>query len=417
MRLISAALAVATMVGFLSAPAEVFAQFGDVDVFGNVVLSDDATLPDYGFYYDNPTTLDDEGTIPESGNRIDPFLGTAQVEYEGRVVGTSNVNFDIVVGRTASGQLLLNGAQLNDQNLILGDQGVVGSILRRGTGVMRIEGFGALYNNDPTILPVPLIASPSVAPRVATIGYDMWVGRSGTGVLELILGGQAQIQDVVYVGEDSGSIGDILIDGFDSFLQSGGFLQAGSTDPNEVDYMVVGRWGSGTMTIRNGGQSYNAARSVTTGDTEGFGAVVGAAFAADDSSPPGIGGTGLVTVDGLLSKWTVGGTLQIGAFHNNRVGIGPLAEEDLEGELAEYGSGIGHGTLRVTNGGLVSIVPPPLEDPSDVPNRLDFLVGRFGTVELDGGRIELLDVVDPSSTSTNPLPQLDNGRLINDGVV
>ena len=35
-------------------------------------------------------------------------------------------------------------------------------------------------------------------------------------------------------------------------------------------------------------------------------------------------------------KWTVGGNLQVGGFHDKRIGIGPTALEDLEGNEVQY---------------------------------------------------------------------------------
>jgi T5SS/PEP-CTERM-associated repeat protein len=414
----------AIALGMFVMPTQVAAQTGDVDVIGNVWLSPDASGTTYTVYADDPFTDVNEG-IPEGGNRIDPFLipPALQIEFEGRPVGNTNVNFDIIVGRTSSGQLLLNSAQLRDQNLIIGDQGTINSQVRRGTGVVRIEGLGALYNNDPTIIPYlgptqdpdnPV--SPSQTPRPIDVGYDLYVGRFGTGVLELILGGQAEIQDAVIVGDQSGSIGTVIIDGFDSFLQSGGFETA-TPDPDEINYTIIGRLGSGTMNITNGGQAYNAGPVTGNGSEVTFGAVIGSNEAADTSAAPGPGGQGNVYVDGVSSKWTVAGNLQVGGFHDNRIGVFPLAVEDLEGNEAIYGSSVGRGTLTVSNGALVSVVTPPLDDSfQNVPPRLDMLVGHFGRVELDGGRIELLGVFDNTNPQT-PNQELFRGRLINDGVI
>jgi T5SS/PEP-CTERM-associated repeat protein len=414
----------AIALGMFVMPTQVAAQTGDVDVIGNVWLSPDASGTTYTVYADDPFTDVNEG-IPEGGNRIDPFLipPALQIEFEGRPVGNTNVNFDIIVGRTSSGQLLLNSAQLRDQNLIIGDQGTINSQVRRGTGVVRIEGLGALYNNDPTIIPYlgptqdpdnPV--SPSQTPRPIDVGYDLYVGRFGTGVLELILGGQAEIQDAVIVGDQSGSIGTVIIDGFDSFLQSGGFETA-TPDPDEINYTIIGRLGSGTMNITHGGQAYNAGPVTGNGSEVTFGAVIGSNEAADTSAAPGPGGQGNVYVDGVSSKWTVAGNLQVGGFHDNRIGVFPLAVEDLEGNEAIYGSSVGRGTLKVSNGALVSVVTPPLDDSfQNVPPRLDMLVGHFGRVELDGGRIELLGVFDNTNPQT-PNQELFRGRLINDGVI
>ncbi len=403
-----------------------------VQVTGNVWLSPDATDPGYDVYADDPfTTTVNEG-IPTNGNRIDPFRSpTAQIEFEGRpdlgAVGIgddTNVNFDIIVGRTSSGEMIINQSQLRDQNLIIGDQATIGSVIKRGTGVVRIEGFGSLYNNDPTIIPFlgptqdpDNPTSPSVVPRLDTIGFDLFVGRFGNGVMQLALGGRAEIQDAAIVGDQSGSVGTLLIDGIDSFLQSGGF-ETDDTAADAIHYMIVGRMGSGTMTIANGGQSYNSGPvSTSGGGGDVFGAVIGSNLAAVNTDAPDSGGQGTVYVDGISSKWTVGGTLQIGGFHNNRTGVGPAAPEDLEGNQVQYFAGTGRGTLRVSNGALVSIVPPALdESATDVPDRLDLLVGHFGRIELDGGRMELLGAFD-STNPQNPIQRLTRGRLINDGVV
>jgi T5SS/PEP-CTERM-associated repeat protein len=401
-----------------------------VNVEGNVLLSGDGGAT---FYADNPFTGVNEG-IPLAGNSLDEGQGTQQTNFEGRPDNKNtadpsddeNVNFDIYVGRTSFGSLTINGdTELNDMNLIIGDSGtLVGSnVLRRGTGYVFIQGPGAVYNNDPAILPFPFDQtgdSPSINDRVdetaASEGFDLFVGRAGNGNLAISAQGRAEIQDAAIVGDMSGSVGTLTIDGPGSFLQSGGF-ETTVTDPNEVHYMVVGRLGSGTMSITNGGQSFNSGPAQNTGNNPTFAAVIGSNLAAVDSTVPGTGGAGTVYVDGVDSKWTLAGNLQIGGFHDDTIGIGPLAQEDLEGNLAVYGPGVGRGTLKVSNGALVSILPPPLNDQaSNVPNRLDLLVGRFGRIELDNGRIELLGAVN-DQTPQNPTQQLTRGRLINDGVV
>jgi len=399
-----------------------------VKVTGNVwELRPDGTLEADDLF----TTDVDEG-IPDGGNTIDPFRGlTNQIEFEGRpdVLNDTNINFSVIVGRSSYGELLINESQLRDMDLIIGDQATVGGILRRGSGVVRIEGFGGLYNNDPTILPYlgpdsdpenPV--SPSVAPREmedgADMGFDLFVGSAGNGVLQLAAGGRAEIQDAAIVGDLSGSVGTLTIDGADSFLQSGGF-ETDSNDPNEAHYMIVGRFGSGTMRITNGGQSFNSGAVTTSGggNDSVFAAVIGSNLAAVTTAPPVAGGQGTIDVDGLTSKWTVAGNLQVGAFHDKRDGSGVNSPEDLEGDEVEYASDVGRGTLNISNGGLVSIITPPLEEnATNVPIRLDLLVGRFGHVNLDGGRIELLGAFNTSSPQ-NPTQNLENGRLINDGTV
>ena len=45
---------------------------------------------------------------------------------------------------------MLGGSDLRDMTLIIGDAATVGGQPRRGTGTVRIEGFGSVYNNDPS---------------------------------------------------------------------------------------------------------------------------------------------------------------------------------------------------------------------------------------------------------------------------
>ena len=349
MRLIGTLACSLTALAIATRPAHAVVQ-----VTGNVWLSDDASVdptsgdPDYTVYADDPfTTTINEG-IPGDGNTdtIDPFRAIGdQIEYEGRPdeVADTNINFDIIVGRSSSGEMIVNGSVLRDQNLIIGDQATINGVIKRGSGVVRIEGFGSTYNNDPSIIPYlgpsqdpdnPV--SPSVVPRPDDVGFDLYVGRFGNGVLQLALGGRAEIQDAAIVGDQGGSVGTLLIDGVDSFLQSGGF-EAPASD-QIVHYMVIGRLGSGTMSITNGGQAYTVG-PMTTGTTnnETFGTVIGSNMAADTSAFPSAGGQGTVYVDGTASKWTVAGNLQVGGFHDSREdGTDPSSPEDLAGTKAQY---------------------------------------------------------------------------------
>ena len=96
------------------------------------------------------------------------------------------------------------------------------------------------------------------------------------------LGGRAEIQDAAIVGDQSGSVGTLTIDGVDSLLQSGGF-ETTSTNPDEVHYMIVGRLGSGTMRSPTAASRTTAVPSPRpAGNDEIFGAVIGSNLAADN---------------------------------------------------------------------------------------------------------------------------------------
>ena len=211
------------------------------------------------------------------------------------------------------------------------------------------------------------------------------------------------------------SVGTLTIDGIDSFLQSGGFQAA--TNDNLIHYMIVGRTRlrhdehhqrRAVVQRQPGVHQRRRRRFYWRGRRQQRG--------VQRNYGPGAGGQGTVYVDGLASKWTVGGILQIGGFHNSLNTTG--SDPDIDGNDAAYSSSVGRGTLNVTNGALVSIVTPPL-DPTqpNPPEPLDMLIGRFGSVQLEGGgRIELLGVFN-NTDPQNPTQELQRGSVINDGVI
>lgn len=125
-----------------------------------------------------------------------------------------------------------------------------------------------------------------------TVGGDLRVGDSGSGSLS-VAGGGSLNNAVGYVGNGSGSVGDVTVAG------------AGSTWTN-TSYLYLGYPGRATLNINSGGAvSTTAAR---------IGALAG--------------GTGAVTVTGANSTLTSSGFVMVGEY--------------------------GHGTLNITAGGKVS---------------------------------------------------------------
>jgi len=396
-------------------------------VEGNVLLRDPLTDE---FYADDPfTTTVNEG-IPRLGNSINENQGMMnQTNFEGRpdLMGTAtttddeNVNFDIYVGRTSFGELIINGGtELRDEDLVIGGIGELpNGEIRRGTGIVRIENPGSLYNNDPLILPYPFDQtgmSPSVNPRPDDVGFDVYVGRFGTGQLVITLGGRAEIQDAVIVGDEPGATGVISVDGIGSFLGSGGYDTGGSSLPGEQHEMIIGRFGNGTMNITNGGLVFTVKSDVEEAQPRAA-AVIGSnqSFVADTTPPtgrPGLAGTGSVTVDGDASRWIIAGSLEIGSYHDAR----PGGMEDMEGDDAIYPAFTGRGTLNVSNGGVVRVVSPSPDPDDPQPSELDIVIGGFGKLNLDGGTVEITPAAVVLDGIGTPLAGLKS-RIINDGVI
>ena len=370
---------------------------------------------------DNPFTLNLNEGLPSDGNFVNPFESqTSQTYYEGRHLDNvvadlnddTNQNFDITVGKTSFGVLLISGeSSLRDQTLTIGGSGMLNGVTRLGTGVVRITGFGSLYNNDPNIYPAPLPNIPggfsSQTPRPADVGYDLYVGKAGTGTFEISAGARAEIQDAVVVGTDLGSTGNIVVDGFDSYLGSGGFL-TNVISLNEPHAMIVGQQGLGYMTITNGATVESSTQSSLAGGIT-VAASIGSVPFRQGTIPMDPGGSGTVTVNGAASKWITAGSLQVGGFVDIPDGL--TSNTDLEGDNSQYNSEFGQGALYVQAGGLVNVHSAlGVTDPSQ--NDLLLAIGRFGRVEMSGGLISVGTVDGENQQSRG-----ENNQVVNDGVI
>jgi T5SS/PEP-CTERM-associated repeat protein len=375
---------------------------------------------------DNPFTPGIDEGIPIDGNFIDTTVGAdKQITFEGSVdtkgdadpTNDTNVNFDVIVGQTSYGVLLISGeSALRDENLIIGDSGKIGGasgVTRQGTGIVRITGFGSLYNNDPAIIPPGLPANfGSVVPRDPGIGYDLYVGKTGVGTLEISAGGRAQIQDAAVIGDQSGSSGTIIVDGIDSFLGNGGFNSG--TTVGELHQMVIGHLGTGVMSITNGGQVFAIGPNPSSPAQFLIGAVIGSDPTILGQPIPFTGGQGAVTVDGVGSKWVIGGSLQVGGFNNDKF-TNPPATQDAAGGTVQYPGNSGRGSVSVSNGAIVNVIPPTILT-GQTNLDLDVLVGLYGQIHLAGGTIQ----IDNGAISTgggSAIPSITTYRLLNDGTV
>ena len=102
-----------------------------------------------------------------------------------------------------------------------------------------------------------------------------------------------------------GSVGTIIVDGIDSFLGSGGLEAAGLT---EIHQIIIGRQGSGLMSITNGGTVLSEATQSGATNFDTIGAVIGSDPQRNQSDEIEPGGRGEVNVIGPYSRWIVGGS-------------------------------------------------------------------------------------------------------------
>ena len=118
----------------------------------SILVSGDVTPVDNPFPVTPGGANPDEG-LPTDGNFVNPFEAVdRQTFFEGRhldnnvadLLDDTNVNIDeIIVGNSSFGTLLISGeSALRDQHLTIGGSGLrssTGTIIRAGTGVMRIS--------------------------------------------------------------------------------------------------------------------------------------------------------------------------------------------------------------------------------------------------------------------------------------
>jgi len=190
------------------------------------------------------------------------------------------VTNDLFVGSSGNGTLnVQSGGQVTSSN-----NGYIGqnysSPTNFGTGTVKVDGSSA----------------GGTASKWA-VTYALIVGNGGNGTLNVQNGGQVTSNSGI-IGVNSGSTGLVTVDG----SSAGGTASKWAL----TNDLFVGYSGNGTLNVQNGGQ--------VTSSNNGY---IG--FNS--------GSTGLVTVDGGATKWTVTNSLTVG--------------------------NAGTGTLTLTNGGVV----------------------------------------------------------------
>jgi len=203
--------------------------------------------------------------------------GTLNINDSGKV-NTSKfaIGTGTGIGANDLGELKVNG---NDSKLIVNDNLYVGD---KGKGSVTIEAGGeAKIDNDIYVgsaagsegnLTVTGVDSKLVS------GDDLYVGDEGKGSVTIEAGGEAKIDNDIYVGSAAGSEGNLTVTGVDSKLVSG-------------DDLYVGDEGKGSVTIEAGGEAR-----------------------IDDDIYVGsaAGGEGNLTVTGVDSKLVSGDDLYVG---------------------------------------------------------------------------------------------------------
>ncbi len=232
-------------------------------------------------------------------------------------------------------------------------------------------------------------------------GNGLTVGRAGTGTLDILNGGSVQSLDA-FVGRGGTSS--------PPGVGSGTVNVSGGSIWNNTGNLIIGENGQGTLTIQNSGNVFNAA------------AIIGNLA----------GSIGMVTVDGLGSDWISSAGLRVGNLGQGSLMVtagGAVSSTDSEiGEVDGITStatvdgtdsiwsvngsldigDAGDGSLTISNGGAVTSTSGELAD-GDAADGFVTVTGAGSSWTMDGGTGTLFVGEDGTGT----LNILDGGLVSN----
>lgn len=272
---------------------------------------------------------------------------TSHIGYQAGSIGVVNV---------------ANGTWANDTDLYVGVAGH-GELRIFEGGQVTTDGAAYLGTSEDSFGYVRVSGEDSLW----QIGGETRVGNDGEGSLEILDGGRVESGEVT-VGHETGSIGEVTVDGAGS--------QWNASD------LSIGRSGTGTLTISDGG-TVNADSAIVGQNVDSSGTVLvtgadslwdidnslwvgfrgegeltiadggqvqsGHGYIADNEAVS----VGTVTVTGEDSLWLVDGNLFVGGNDTQAVGTGVLAVNDGGRVIAdevivwETGTLTGDGTVTV----------------------------------------------------------------------
>ncbi len=298
-----------------------------------------------------------------------------------------------LVGNIATGTILVTGTSsswINSGSVQIGDGGVPGFT---GTGILTVEDGGKVSNTNGflgyyyTGVGIATISGSDTSGNASTWenSQQLQVGRYGSGTLNILNGG--------FVSNTGAYIGTYA----DGTGTGKGTVTVSGADGNGHDStwqisgdFVVGYQGNGTVEIKDGGKVSN------TGDV-----ALGYLYSNDTF----VGSTGDVTVSGSGSTWANSGELTVGNY-----GTGTLKVED-GGQVLNTNAYIGYyGDLGGTSSATIS------GSGSTWKNTGDLYVGDFGSGMLvidKGGAVSNVDgIIGYANTGTVTVAGADAGGTV-----
>ena len=289
----------------------------------------------------NPSSISSAGAAGDVVTVGQSSSGTLTIVGAGSDLSASH----LVLGLGAEGSLtIVNGGALNVTNNLFVGQGAAGSATVTGPSILTVGGDGIVaFGGDTT---GSLTFSNGATGNFTGVG-GLKIGNSHGSKGTLTINSDADV-DVLNldVGFLSGSTGTVHVEDAGSTLDIGAFL-------------VVGKAGTGTLNINDGGQV-----TVANGNAPVIGANAGSSGTVNVSGGEFSLGTNglLVGADGTGALNIANGGLVVASqlsIGDSAGGIGTVTVSDSGSTLTSTGFSTvgygGNGMLFIANGGLVSL--------------------------------------------------------------
>jgi len=299
-----------------------------------------------------------DGTLNIVNGGLVSGSGSSKIGYGSDSIGivtvdgtgsTWNNGGGVVVGRSGYGTLdIINGGQINCGISNIGSN--VG-LYSGSTGVVTIDGTDSIWTNSD----------------------QLFLGREGTGTMNIMNGGQVSNNSEGNLGYSSGSIGNVIVDGIGSIWTNSGSMHVGRSGEGMLDiteggqvsntqgYVGGGSDSKGVVTVAGVGSTWNNSDWLFVG-IDGIGTlnIMGGGQVSNTRgfvghSNPSSGSSGSVLVTGEGSIWTNTVDMAIGSNGNSTVDIFDGGRVSIAGALTIYDKGNGENFVNMATGGMLAI--------------------------------------------------------------
>ncbi len=351
----------------------------------------------------NDGLLSVDGGIVDAGSLEMPISSGELVLEGGGVINANGVTLAATAGAVElnHGEINVSGGTFNSAQFFRFGDAATPVTIRLLDGARADVSLWVIGNEADGVGVTEVARSGAAGGLFAS--FDISVGGTSVaadGTLNVTDGGKARADDEIVIGRSSGAVGSVLVqgvgaDGRRSLLQSIDTLIPGNGE------ILVGREGTATLTIRDGGlaQSLNRVSIASMPGGKGTVSVGGAAM----GSPATLSATSHLAVGGSAKDGTPGGDglLEVLADGLVTVGLSATVHDDDAVKVQAHGAFESHsltidgGTFTVLGSTATALGTADVNGTTAVSGagaKLQLLGGAFRTGQLDlGGTPSRLD--------------------------